>query len=148
VQQEVWLVPVRPVVAKPDERPPVAAAAHVPVVLMQPAVDQDEMRRVAVARVQAVAPRRAALVAQDVLVVLPWPAAAVRCAPAVERQREVARPVAQASAGVSPAPRPVVSPAPRPVVSVALHPASAQAQRPEPVQHAPVQHAPVQHAPE
>jgi hypothetical protein len=134
VQQEVWLVPVRPVVAKPDERPPVAAAAHVPVVLMQPAVDQDEMRRVAVARVQAVAPRRAALVAQDVLVVLPWPAAAVRCAPAVERQREVARPVAQASAGVSPAPRPVVS--------VALHPASAQAQRPEPVQHAPVQHAP------
>ena len=84
MQPEVWLVPVRPVVATPDEWPP-AAGAHVPVVLMQPAVDQDEMRRVAVARVQAVAPRRAALVAQDVLVVLPWPVAAVRCAPAVER---------------------------------------------------------------
>jgi hypothetical protein len=119
----VWLVPARPVAAAvvhvPEVLPQPVAGSDVPAVLLRPAAAQDEMQRVAV-RVQAVAPRRAALVAQDVLAVSPRLAAGPR-APAVSRRREVARRAAQVWAEVAPAQQPEVSQERRQVASVALY---------------------------
>jgi hypothetical protein len=133
VLPEVWSAPARPVVAAPDERPP-EAAEHVPRVLLQLAAGQDEVRRTAALRVQAAAPRRAALVEQCVLAVS-LRLAAARRAPVAWRQREVARQAVQASVGVAPARLPEVSQEPRQVALVALYPAF-QVQRPGQVQHA------------
>jgi hypothetical protein len=134
VQPEVRLVPARRVVATADERL-LAAAAHVPVALLQRAA----------AHALAALLQRAVLVAQRVPAVSPRLVAvrhapvdaprreAARAAAWVALQRAVAGQAAQASAGAAPARQPEVSQALRPVASVAPHPAF-QVQRPGLVQ--------------